>query len=71
MKGSLDYYLQPFYLGEWVPRHVKNSSPLRMAELSKILIGRYEVLETRLHTIYGGRKENFHKTSVPFVGKRK
>lgn len=71
MKHTLEYYLQPFYLGEWVPRHVNNSSPLRMAALSRILIGRYEVIETRLHHIYGGSKENFHKTSVPFVRNRK
>lgn len=71
MRVSIDDYMKPFYLGRWVPKHVKNSSPMRIAELSRILLFRNEVVETRLHHVYGGKKGNYHKTVVPIVRKRK
>lgn len=60
-------YLNPFYNGCWLPRHVKNSSILKMATLANILISRYEVVETRLHQLSGNKRFNSHKTVVPFI----
>lgn len=67
MKNPIDYYLQPFYLGEWGPRHVKKSSPILLANLSKLFINRNEIVISRGITYQGLVSR---KTAVPFVRKK-